>query len=89
MATQAVLSSKETQSSVLLADYLTETALAGELGITVRGLRSWRTKRQGPAWTKLGSKILYRRDAFHAWLKAQEHQPVRPSPRSRRDTVSP
>ena len=67
----------------LLADYLTESDLSGALSITVRGLRLWRQKRQGPPWTKLGSRILYRRDAFRDWLKAQEHQPVRSSrPRS-------
>lgn len=72
----------QTTGCLLLADYLTESELANALDMTVRGLRLWRTKRQGPAWTKLGNKIVYRRGALRDWLKAQEHQPVRSRVRS-------
>ena len=64
-------------SEALLSDYLTETELAGALHMTVRGLQLWRAKRQGPAWTKLGRKVVYRRGAVVDWMKAQETQPVR------------
>jgi hypothetical protein len=62
----------------ILADYLTEGELAKELGKkTPRTLEIWRQQRTGPAWTKIGRKVVYRRDAVIEWLKSQEQQPVR------------
>ena len=66
----------------LLSDYFTEPDLAAELGLTVRGLQLWRTKRCGPAWTKLGKRVVYRRAAVSDWMKAQEQQPVRSNQRA-------
>ncbi len=48
---------------------LSEDDLAAVLGIEVRTLRNWRTKRQGPPWIKAGV-ILYRRTSVMAWLAA-------------------
>jgi hypothetical protein len=65
----------------LLADCLPEKQVAREIGVTVRTLRTWRVRRCGPPWTKVGREVFYRRVAFCEWLKAQEQQPVRSSRR--------
>lgn len=61
----------------LLANYLSESELAAELGVTVRSVQLWRQKRQGPPWTKLGQRVFYRRSAFTEWLLSREQRPVR------------
>jgi hypothetical protein len=61
----------------ILAGYLSESDLAAQLKKTVRSLQSWRTKRTGPPWTKIGCNVFYSEDGVRAWLKTQEQQPVR------------
>jgi Helix-turn-helix domain len=62
----------------ILDDYLSETDLAEELGVTVRTLQGWRQRRIGPAWTRIGGKaVIYPRIGIPAWLKANEQQPIR------------
>jgi hypothetical protein len=63
--------------SKLLEDYLTEVEMAAELGKAVRTLQLWRAQRKGPPWTQNGREVLYHRDSGRAWLRSQEHQPVR------------
>lgn len=58
----------------ILADYIAEQDLAAQLGVTVRALQLWRTQRRGPAWTKLGKKIVYRRQTVAEWMRAQEQK---------------
>lgn len=66
----------------LLSDYLDEDQMAHELGVTKRTLAMWRNKRRGPAWTKLGRKVVYRRGAVAEWITSQEQKPVRQKGRS-------
>jgi hypothetical protein len=66
----------------LLDDYLTENELVAELKAkigqgTTRTTRSWRARRKGPPWVKLGHIIVYPIADFKAWLRAQVQQPVR------------
>ncbi len=61
----------------ILTGYHPEAEAASALGKSVRTLQIWRQRRQGPAWTKIGKTIVYRRDALLDWLKSQEQQPVR------------
>jgi hypothetical protein len=61
----------------LLESYLPEKATADEIGATPRTLSKWRKERIGPAWTRIGRRIFYRRDAVLEWLRSQEEQPVR------------
>lgn len=66
----------------LLEDYLTEEELVAaiekkiDVGC-VRTLRSWRQRRLGPPWAKIGRQIIYPRDGVEQWLRAQLQQPVR------------
>ena len=38
---------------------------------SVELLCQWRHKRKGPAYTKIGAKVLYSGDDLNAWLTAQ------------------
>ncbi len=56
----------------LLGEYLTCEELAAELGVTVLTIRRWEALRTGPPITRIGRKVLYRRQAVRAWLLKQE-----------------
>ena len=61
----------------LLSDYLAERDAAAELRQKLRTLRSWRTKRIGPSWVKIGKLVFYSRSALNAWLLSLERGAVR------------
>jgi hypothetical protein len=61
----------------VLADYLTEDEQAAALGLTVRTLRSWRQRGEGPPFVKVGKRVFYPIAGNAAWLKANEQAPVR------------
>lgn len=61
----------------ILAGYLSEAELAEQLHKSVRTLRVWRQRREGPPWIKLGGDVMYAEDSTRAWLKSLEQQPVR------------
>lgn len=69
-----------------LADYLSEDQQACELRKTVRTLRRWRKKREGPPFTKNGKDVLYRRDWTAQWLAGGKQVQARERRRSRRRT---
>jgi helix-turn-helix protein len=71
--------------SNLLENYLTEPALAAELGKGLRTLQLWRARRVGPPWTKNGNRVLYPKDGVLRWLEKQQVEPVR----QRRAAVQP
>ena len=49
---------------------LNENAVADLLGISTRTLQSWRVKGGGPAYTKLGRAVRYRRVDIDRWIDA-------------------
>jgi phage terminase Nu1 subunit (DNA packaging protein) len=57
-----------------LAEYLTETQLAEQLGVTRRTLRTWKTMGDAPVVTKVGVKVLYHVDDVRTWLRAQRRE---------------
>jgi hypothetical protein len=65
-------------NSDLLAGYLTENEQAALLKKTVRTLRGWRKRREGPPWTKNGKQFLYNIEWTREWLAANRQDPVRP-----------
>jgi hypothetical protein len=61
----------------LLSGYLAERDAAKELKQSLRTLRSWRQKRIGPSWIKIGKLIFYSRSALNSWLASLEQKPLR------------
>lgn len=41
--------------------------------VSVDTLAYWRTRKIGPKWYKLGSRVYYRRSEVLAWIEAQAH----------------
>jgi hypothetical protein len=60
------------KSNNLLEGFSTEPEVADQLNKSVRTLRAWRKRGNGPTWTQAGATILYRNDAISTWLKTQE-----------------
>ncbi|MGE0700898.1 MAG: helix-turn-helix domain-containing protein [Hyphomicrobiaceae bacterium] len=58
---------------------LTSDEAARELGLRPQTLRTWRWRRQGPPWLKVGGKVFYDEREVHAWL---ERCRVEPTPES-------
>ena len=56
----------------ILDGYLTVTECAAELCIDKRTLERWHRLREGPPRTKIGKKVLYRREAVADWLRLRE-----------------
>jgi len=56
----------------VLNEYLSDRELAVELDVSPRTLARWRRLKEGPAITKIGKKVAYRRSAVQAWLAACE-----------------
>lgn len=59
----------------VLSGYLTPAQLADELGVCERTVHRWHALRTGPARTKFGNKVYYRRSAVQAWLQKREEDP--------------
>jgi hypothetical protein len=64
----------------LLADYLPERQAADELLQKLRTLRLWRSQGIGPAWVKVGRRVLYSRSTLLNWVASNEVKPVRSKP---------
>ena len=78
---------KPSNTSGLLAAFLSEHQLAAELGKSSRTIARWRALRVGPPWIRLGERVIYRREAVLRWLVSYEHprRPERSRARSPRD----
>lgn len=63
-----------TDVTSLLRDAYTDRALAKELRVSLKTLANWRSRKQGPAFLKIGRRILYTRDAVRVWLIAQRRE---------------
>lgn len=50
---------------------MSEAQLAEHWGVSTRTLQRWRTARTGPAWLRIGKKIVYRRSDIRAFEAAQ------------------
>lgn len=46
--------------------------LANALEVSEGTLANWRAKKKGPAWVRVGRKVMYRQEAVREWLKRQE-----------------
>jgi hypothetical protein len=57
-----------------VARHLDQRGLALRWGVSVRTLERWRWLNQGPAYLKLGSRVLYRLEDIEAHEAAQLRQ---------------
>jgi len=60
-----------------LEDWMTEAEAAAEVKKTVRTLRQWRKRREGPPYAFFGRTVRYHRPTFAEFFKASQIQPVR------------
>ena len=58
-------------SSSVLANYVSEAQLAEQLGVSVRTLARWRSLRQAPRVTRVGRRLLFNRTDIDHWLATQ------------------
>lgn len=62
--------------TIFNTDYLDAQEVAAELGVRVSTLAQWRTRLGwGPAYLKLGGKVMYERTAVQAYVSSQQRQP--------------
>ena len=70
-------------SSVLLDDeWMSEAEAAAEVHKTVRTLRQWRKKREGPPYAFFGRTVRYHRASFIHHFEASQIMPARKSRRA-------
>jgi len=60
-----------------LADWMSEREAATAVHKTVRTLRAWRKRREGPPYAYFGRTIRYHRPAFIEFFKASQIVPAR------------
>lgn len=58
-------------------DWLTETELGEEYGISPRTLAQWRYQGEGPEYAKLGGHVRYQRSAVEKWAAERIVKPSR------------
>ncbi|MFN4275351.1 MAG: helix-turn-helix transcriptional regulator [Ferrovibrio sp.] len=58
-------------------NYYSADELAHLLGVSLCTLWRWHARRIGPARTKAGRQVFYRREAVETWLKRNETAEVR------------
>jgi hypothetical protein len=54
-----------------MVEHLDEKALAKRLSLSPRTLQRWRQERKGPAYLKLGGRIVYRLVDVEGWENAR------------------
>jgi hypothetical protein len=48
--------------------------IAGSLGVEINTLAKWRCRGEGPAYLKIGSRIMYEQSALDAWLESRRRR---------------
>jgi hypothetical protein len=67
----------------LLTDWMSEEEAAAAVDKTVRTLRQWRQRREGPPYSFFGRTVKYHRPTFVEYFKRSQIMPVRRSRRAR------
>jgi len=81
MATETAVPSMTHDS--LTDEFMDERQFAALMGKTLRTIRLWEQKREGPPRIKIGKTVRYRKGAIEQWLRSRESRPCR-VPRARR-----
>ena len=56
-------------------ELVTETQAAEYLGLSTKTLQSWRWRKTGPPYVKLGGAVRYRPEDLEAWLQESRVAP--------------
>jgi predicted DNA-binding transcriptional regulator AlpA len=72
MASAANMAGAELPAPGLLSDYVSKEQLAQELRRTTRTLDRWLLHGNGPAYVRLGRRVLFRKGSIEEWLLGQE-----------------
>ena len=67
---QALLDAAEAAAAA--SPWLSIKQLAERLGVSVRTIRRWHAKGEGPERTKRGRRKMYHKDAVDRWLASQQ-----------------
>ena len=59
----------------LLAEFVTTTQAAAMIGVDRKTLERWRLDNQGPPFTRLPPRVLYRRADVEQWCRARGVDP--------------
>lgn len=70
-------------------DLITPVELAQSLSIALSTLATWRRKGMGPAYTKLGKQVFYRKSEVDAWIVGQTRAPEKGVVQDERQTELP
>jgi len=65
----------DTAVAEIKSKFLTEDQAADAVRHSRRTLIRWREQGTGPAFTRLGRRIVYRRDTLESWMRGQEVSP--------------
>jgi predicted DNA-binding transcriptional regulator AlpA len=76
----------ENSAPPLLRDFMSELALASELGVSTKTIARWRKSGRGPRRTRIGKSVFYRRTAVTEWLAECERQSTARKPRRTRSS---
>lgn len=68
----------------ILGELISRADLAAALRMSPETLCRWGTQRVGPAPTRIGRKVYYRRASVEEWLRAQEQSMPNRQARGRR-----
>ena len=66
----------------LLSDWISEEEAAAAVDKTVRTLRDWRKRREGPPYARFGRTIRYHQASFIRHFEASQIMPARKSRRA-------
>jgi hypothetical protein len=63
-----------TKNPEILERLLSQDEVAARYQIQPDTVRFWRWSGTGPAWLKVGAKVMYRESDLLAWEQAQRHE---------------
>lgn len=74
MAETSLNPDANTTGQHVLGEWMTQAELADELRVSVDTLQRWHNQRVGPPRAKIGSRVMYRREAVREWLRSREEK---------------
>lgn len=70
------MATRKDDAATLGGDLIDRVQLSAELGVSADTLCRWHGLRIGPPCSRVGKRMLYRREAVREWLVNRERGPV-------------